>query len=145
MKNIKCLIIKVADEYAQGNNRFYDTILCWKEGQINFTGQCLLDNYSDDEKVKDLFKNGDIYKIGDSINNCIFFGRDFEFAASECGAKKLRTSEFNKFIFDHQEIDYVYYYRFGNWSVLKNDPVSNDGFDPLLDIITPTKKRKWSK
>lgn len=142
MKNIKCLIGKIVEPYNNAENITFETIICWKDGQIDFTGQCLLDNYSDKYSVSDLLKGGDLYRIGDNINNCEYFSRDFDLPTSDTISKKILNKDLNNFIFDHQELEYVYIFRGSMWYVLKNHPVSNDGFEPLLDIITPNKKRR---
>ena len=92
-------------------------------------GKCLVDNYNNRELAKLLFKHGDASYLGDTIDECSFYGRDWD--RKEDPAKTYRDEwMYMNAIKGDVFIEYIYIFKGTRWyvSTQKSTKVK-DGYD----------------
>ena len=79
-------------------------------------GKCLVDHYRLPEMAKKLFKHGDASYLGDTIEECSFYGRDWD--RKENPAKEFRDEwMFMDAMKGDVFIEYIYIYKDNRWHV----------------------------
>ena len=92
-------------------------------------GKCLVDNYNKRELAQLLFDHGDASYLGDTIDECSFYARDWD--RKEDPAKEYRDEwmymrEIKGDIF----IEYIYIFKDNRWHVSTNKSTKvKDGYD----------------
>jgi len=92
-------------------------------------GKCLVDNYNKRELAELLFEHGDASYLGDTIDECSFYGRDWD--RKEEAAKTYR----DEWIFmDYMKgdifIEYIYIFKDNRWHVsTQKSYKTKDGYD----------------
>jgi len=92
-------------------------------------GKCLVDNYDNYELAKKLFTQGDASYLGDTFEECSFYGRDWE--RKEDPAKTYRDewmymNQIKGDIF----IEYIYIFKNNRWHVASQKSTkAKDGYD----------------
>jgi len=92
-------------------------------------GQCLVDNYNKRDLAKLLFNHGDASYLGDTLDECSFYGRDWK--RDEAPAKIHRDewmymNDMKGDIF----IEYIYIFKDNRWHVSTNKSTKvKDGYD----------------
>ena len=92
-------------------------------------GKCLVDHYRLPEMAKELFKHGDASYLGDTIDECSFYGRDWnrdEEPAKEYNNEWLYMDAIKGDVF----IEYIYIFKNNRWHVSTQDSYkTKDGYD----------------
>ena len=79
-------------------------------------GQCLVDHYNKRELAQLLFKHGDASYLGDTIDECSFYGRDWD--RKEDPAKTYRDEwMYMNAIKGDVFIEYIYIFKDNRWHV----------------------------
>jgi len=117
---------------TSSNIAYYDTetslihcVYCHSDGYPSWNGKILLENYNDDDKIKELISFGDMSSLNKNIhptgphtfnyNNreegvCVFYGRDRGYSDVEA---KIFTNEED--FLKYGDNDYTYYYKDSVW------------------------------
>ena len=92
-------------------------------------GKCLVDHYRLPEMAAQLFKHGDASYLGDTIEECSFYGRDWD--RKEEKARTYRDEWM--FMTDMRGdvfIEYIYLFKDGQWNVsTQKSTTVKDGYD----------------
>ena len=79
-------------------------------------GKCLVDNYNKRELAQLLFEHGDASYLGDTIDECSFYGRDWD--RKEDPAKTYRDEWMYMKGMEHDVfIEYIYIFKNNRWHV----------------------------
>ena len=79
-------------------------------------GKCLVDNYNKRELAELLFNHGDASYLGDTIDECSFYGRDWD--RKEEKARTFRDEwMFMRHIGGDAFIEYIYIFKDNRWHV----------------------------
>ena len=99
-------------------------------------GKCLVDNYNKRDVAELLFNHGDASYLGDTLDECSFYGRDWK--RDEEPAKTYR----DEWMYLHSMrgdfmIEYVYLFKDNRWHVSTGKTVKvKDGYDNLVSYWT---------
>ena len=99
-------------------------------------GKCLVDNWDQPEFASQLFDHGDASYLGDTIEECSFYGRDWD--RDEDPAKTYR----DEWMYMHSMrgdfmIEYVYLFKDNRWHVSTGKTVKvKDGYDTVIGYWT---------
>ena len=99
-------------------------------------GKCLVDNYNKRDLAQLLFNHGDASYLGDTIDECSFYGRDWK--RDEDPAKTYRNEwmYMNSMRGDFM-IEYVYLFKDNRWHVSTGKTVKiKDGYDTVVGYWT---------
>lgn len=113
-----------------------DYIYCHFDGYPEYNGQILTKHYTNNNKINELLKLGDLSVLGEFIGHkqnfddrirgcCLAYGRDRGQTNTE-----MKTSEYNELISD-DSVDYVYVWDGDYWECLAT---SNP--EQLIDLYT---------
>lgn len=104
----------------------FDTIYCHFDGHPTHNGKILLENYQDENLIKELISLGDLESLGERVHPegehsynepedgvCVFYGRDRNDFGTECWVAE--TPE------DCAEQAYAYIFMDGAWYWFNND------------------------
>jgi hypothetical protein len=99
-------------------------------------GKCLVDHYRLPEMAKELFKHGDASYLGDTIDECSFYGRDWK--RDEEPAREYRDEWM--YMLDMRgniHIEYIYLFKDNRWHVSTGKYVkTKDGYDSGSSYFT---------
>jgi hypothetical protein len=92
-------------------------------------GKCLVDHYRLPEMAKELFKHGDASYLGDTLDECSFYARDWKRAEDPA-----RTFRDEWMYMDSMKgdvfIEYIYIYKDNRWHVsTQKSYKTKDGYD----------------
>ena len=92
-------------------------------------GKCLVDNYQHRHLAKELFYYGDASYLGDTIEECSFYGRDWK--REEDPAREYRDEWiFMDVMKGDVFIEYIYIFKNNRWHVSTQDSYkTKDGYD----------------
>ena len=92
-------------------------------------GKCLVDNYNKRELAELLFEHGDASYLGDTIDECSFYGRDWD--RKEEAAKTYRDEWiFMDYMKGDVFIEYIYLFKDNRWHVSTQKLYkTKDGYD----------------
>jgi len=92
-------------------------------------GKCLVDNYNKRELAELLFEHGDASYLGDTIDECSFYGRDWD--RKEEAAKTYRDEWiFMDYMKGDVFIEYIYLFKDNRWHVsTQKSYETKDGYD----------------
>ena len=99
-------------------------------------GKCLVDNYNKRELAELLFNHGDASYLGDTIDECSFYGRDWD--RKEEKARTFRDEwMFMRHIGGDGFIEYIYIFKDNRWHVseLKTADTKN-GYEKYIGYHT---------
>ena len=86
-------------------------------------GKCLVDNYSKRELVELLFNHGDASYLGDTIDECSFYGRDWN--REEEPAKTYRDEWMYMYNMRGDcHIEYIYLFKDNRWHVSTSEYIN---------------------
>ena len=99
-------------------------------------GKCLVDNYNKRELAQLLFEHGDASYLGDTIDECSFYGRDWD--RKEDPAKTYRDEWMYMYSMRGDfMIEYVYLFKDNRWHVSTGKTVKvKDGYDTAVGYWT---------
>ena len=99
-------------------------------------GKCLVDNYNNRQLAAELFKHGDASYLGDTLDECSFYGRDWnrdEEPAKEFRDEWMYMDAMKGDIF----IEYIYIFKDNRWHVSTQKIYSTkDGYDSGSSYFT---------
>ncbi len=92
-------------------------------------GKCLVDNYNNRELAKLLFEHGDASYLGDTIDECSFYGRDWN--RDEEPAKTFNNeAHYMRYMDGEFMIEYIYLFKDNQWNVATSKSIkTKDGFN----------------
>ena len=105
-------------------NKKVKVIYVHSDGYPYGVGKCLVDNYNKRELAELLFNHGDASYLGDTIDECSFYGRDWD--RDEDPAKTYRDEWM--YMYDMQGggmIEYIYIFKDNRWHVSTSKYVSD--------------------
>ena len=99
-------------------------------------GKCLVDNYNRRELAELLFEHGDASYLGDTIDECSFYGRDWD--RKEDPAKTYRDEwMYMNAIQGDVFIEYIYLFKDNRWHVSTSKYISpKDCYDSGIGYFT---------
>ena len=87
-------------------------------------GKCLVDNYNNRELAKLLFNHGDASYLGDTLDECSFYGRDWD--RDEEPARTYRDEWMYMYNMKGENmIEYIYLFKNNRWHVSTSKYVSD--------------------
>ena len=92
-------------------------------------GKCLVDNYNNRQLAEELFKYGDASYLGDTLDECSFYGRDWK--REEDPAKTFNNeSHYMRYMDGEFMIEYIYLFKDNRWHVATSKTIkTKDGFN----------------
>ena len=92
-------------------------------------GKCLVDHYNNYDLAKELFQHGDASYLGDTLDECSFYGRDWD--RDEEPAKTYRDEwMYMNQIKGDVFIEYIYLFKDNRWHVASQKSTkAKDGYD----------------
>jgi hypothetical protein len=92
-------------------------------------GKCLVDNYNKYDLAKELFTKGDASYLGDTFEECSFYGRDWD--RKEEPARTYRDEwMYMDYIKGDVFIEYIYLFKDNKWHVsTQKHTTVKDGYD----------------
>jgi|GEM_PF-1903726 hypothetical protein len=118
-------------------NKKVKVIYVHSDGYPYGVGRCLVDNYNKRELAELLFNYGDASYLGDTIDECSFYGRDWK--REEEPAKTFRDEWMYMFgMRGDIHIEYIYLFKDNRWHVSTGKTTrAKDGYDDgLLGYFT---------
>ena len=99
-------------------------------------GKCLVDNYNNRQLAAELFKHGDASYLGDTLDECSFYGRDWK--RDEEPAREYRDEwMFMQSMRGDIFIEYIYLYKDNRWHVSTSKYVkTKNGYDSNVSYYT---------
>ncbi len=110
-------------------NRKVKVIYVHSDGYPYGVGKCLVDNYNKRELAELLFDHGDASYLGDTLDECSFYGRDWD--RKEDPAKTYRTEWlYMNSMVGNIHIEYIYIFKDNRWHISTNKVTTmKDGYD----------------
>jgi hypothetical protein len=108
-------------------------------------GKCLVDHYNNYDLAKELFQHGDASYLGDTLDECSFYGRDWD--RKEDPAQEHRD-EWMYMISMRGDIhiEYIYIFKNNQWSVSSGKYTSpKDCYDSGIGYFTKFESVKDNK
>ena len=99
-------------------------------------GKCLVDHYNKYDLAKELFKHGDASYLGDTLDECSFYGRDWD--RKEDPAREYRDEwMFMDAMKGDIFIEYIYIFKNNRWHVSSSKYVkTKNGYDSNVSYYT---------
>jgi len=99
-------------------------------------GKCLVDHYNNYDLAKELFQHGDASYLGDTLDECSFYGRDWK--REEDPAKEYRDEWMYMLSMRGDiHIEYIYIFKNNQWSVSTGKYISpKDCYDSGIGYFT---------
>ena len=110
-------------------NKKVKVIYVHSDGYPYGVGKCLVDHYNKYDLAKELFNHGDASYLGDTIEECSFYGRDWK--REEAPAREYRDEWiFMDVMKGDVFIEYIYIYKDNRWYVsTQKHYKTKDGYD----------------
>ena len=110
-------------------NKKVKVIYVHSDGYPYGVGKCLVDNYNKRELAELLFNHGDASYLGDTLDECSFYGRDWD--RKEDPAKEYRDEwMYMNQIKGDVFIEYIYLFKDNRWHVATSKSIkTKDGFN----------------
>ena len=110
-------------EDKDGNKKI-KVVYVHSDGYPYGVGKCLVDNYNNRQLAAELFKHGDASYLGDTLDECSFYGRDWK--REEDPAREYR----DEWMYMHNMtgdfmIEYIYLFKDNRWHVSTSKYVSD--------------------
>ena len=92
-------------------------------------GKCLVDHYNKRDLAQLLFNHGDASYLGDTLDECSFYGRDWD--RKEDPAKTFNNeSHYMRYMDGEFMIEYIYLFKNNRWHVATSKSIkTKDGFN----------------
>ena len=92
-------------------------------------GKCLVDHYNKRDVAELLFNHGDASYLGDTIDECSFYGRDWD--RKEDPAKTFNNEDhYMRYMDGEFMIEYIYLFKDNRWHVATSKTIkTKDGFN----------------
>jgi len=113
-------------------NKKVKVIYVHSDGYPYGVGKCLVDNYNKRELAELLFNHGDASYLGDTLDECSFYGRDWD--RKEEPAKTYR----DEWMYLHNMrgesmIEYIYIFKDNRWHVSTSKYIKEERLDKPYD------------
>jgi len=110
-------------------NKKVKVIYVHSDGYPYGVGKCLVDHYNNRQMAAKLFEHGDASYLGDTIEECSFYGRDWD--RKEDPAKEFRDEwMYMEAIRGDVFIEYIYIFKDNRWHVATQKHTKvKDGYD----------------
>ena len=110
-------------------NRKIKVVYVHSDGYPYGVGKCLVDNYNNRQLATKLFEHGDASYLGDTLDECSFYGRDWD--RDEEPAKEYRDEwMYMNAIKGDVFIEYIYLFKDNRWHVsTQKSTTVKDGYD----------------
>ena len=113
-------------------NKKVKVIYVHSDGYPYGVGKCLVDNYNKRELAQLLFEHGDASYLGDTLDECSFYGRDWD--REEEPARTYR----DEWMFMHNMrgegmIEYIYLFKNNAWHVSTSKFIKEENLDKPYD------------
>lgn len=105
-----CNIAKLNDD------KTLNYVFCNFDGYPEYVGNLLFEIYNTNEKIDELFANGDMSYLDETIEDSRFYIRDFGETAETAS---LKTVQFDELMRSGTQIDYTYIFENGIWKYCK--------------------------
>ncbi len=94
-------------------------------------GKCLVDHYNKRDVAELLFNHGDASYLGDTIDECSFYGRDWK--RDEEPAKTFNNEDhYMRYMDGEFMIEYIYLFKNNRWHVATSKTIkTKDGFNDV--------------
>ena len=117
-------------------NKKVKVIYVHSDGYPYGVGKCLVDNYNRYDLAKELFTKGDASYLGDTFDECSFYGRDWD--RKEDPAKEFRDEwMFMDAMKGDVFIEYIYIFKDNRWHVSSSKYVkTKNGYDSNVSYYT---------
>ena len=108
-------------------------------------GKCLVDHYNNYDLAKELFQHGDASYLGDTLDECSCYGRDWK------RDEELARTYRDEWMYMHSMrgdfmIEYIYLFKDNQWNVSTGKTVKvKDGYDNLVGYWTKFESVKDNK
>ena len=108
-------------------------------------GKCLVDHYNNRQLAAKLFEHGDASYLGDTLDECSFYGRDWD--RKEEKARTYRDEWMYMLSMRGDiHIEYIYLFKDGQWNVSTGKYVkTKDGYDSGTSYYTKFESVKDNK
>ena len=122
-------------EDKDGNKKI-KVVYVHSDGYPYGVGKCLVDNYNNRQLAAKLFEHGDASYLGDTLDECSFYGRDWK--REEDPAREYR----DEWMFMHSMrgdvfIEYIYLFKDNRWHVSTSKYLkTKDGYDSNVSYYT---------
>ncbi len=95
-------------------------------------GKCLVDNYNNIQLAEKLFEHGDASYLGDTLDECSFYGRDWK--REEDPAKEYRDEWMYMYNMRGDcHIEYIYIFKNNKWHVSTSKYIKEENLDKPYD------------
>ena len=117
-------------------NKKVKVIYVHSDGYPYGVGKCLVDHYNKRDVAELLFNYGDASYLGDTIDECSFYGRDWD--RDEEPAKTYRDEwMYMNAIKGDIFIEYIYLFKDNRWNVSTGKAIKvKDGYDTRISYFT---------
>ena len=117
-------------------NKKVKVIYVHSDGYPYGVGKCLVDHYNKYDLAKELFKHGDASYLGDTLDECSFYGRDWD--RKEDPAREYRDEwMFMDAMKGDIFIEYIYIFKDNRWHVSSSKYVkTKNGYDSNVSYYT---------
>ena len=113
-------------------NKKVKVIYVHSDGYPYGVGKCLVDNYNKRELAQLLFEHGDASYLGDTIDECSFYGRDWD--RDEEPAKTFNNeSHYMRYMDGEFMIEYIYLFKNNRWFVSTSKYIKEERLDKPYD------------
>jgi len=113
-------------------NKKVKVIYVHSDGYPYGVGKCLVDNYNKRDLAELLFNHGDASYLGDTIDECSFYGRDWD--RKEDPAKTYRDEWM--YMYDMRgdsHIEYIYLFKDNRWHVSTQHYIDSKKIKDIYD------------
>lgn len=118
----------IALEFSDGTIK---QVYCQWDGYLAANGETLLNHYNTPEKVSELISMGDMSSLSESLDTCVFYGRD----RNETGVSAERYDSFDDYCENGDVQEYNYIMREGRWFVGRSFDVATKSFTDLIEAF----------
>ena len=118
-------------EDKDGNKKI-KVVYVHSDGYPYGVGKCLVDNYNKRELAQLLFEHGDASYLGDTIDECSFYGRDWD--REEDPARTYRDEWMYMYNMKGESmIEYIYIFKNNRWFVSTSKYIKEERLDKPYD------------
>ena len=133
------------------------SIYVHSDGYPDGVGHCLINNYNSYKKAIELFNYGDASYLGDTINECSFYHRDWKRNLDKARMYKNEWLYMHAMRGEEWHIEYIYIFKEGRWFISSGESIDTkenslpmkiyDGVERLSyysEFVPVEKHRKFS-
>jgi hypothetical protein len=99
------------------------SIYVHSDGYPDGVGHCLINNFNSYEKAIELFNYGDASYLGDTIDECSFYHRDWKRDLDKARLYKNEWLYMNAMKGEEWHIEFIYLFKEGQWFVSSSESI----------------------